>query len=483
VTVARRRAEVTGTEVTGDTHPLVQGAITPTLIRFALPLLTTNLLHALSSTWGAIWVSHVLGADALTAVVTANLFMFMMMGVALGIGTASGVAIGQSIGAEDLASVTRVVGTSIGFVMLLAIGIAISGIVFAPQIIALMNVPEPAREHALSFLRYTCLSLPSLFTYFVMLMMLRNTGDAKTPFRFTLLWIALGLVLAPALLTGALGLPRLGIAGVAIGNLIANATALGAMTLYIYVKRLPLALRGADMRYLLPDPKLLAVLIRRGLPMALETLIIQGSYFTLMALVNSYGAVTAAGYAGAAQLWTYVQLPSNALAASMSAMAAINIGAQRWDRVEKIALRGCLLSLSCACAATLLILGLDDLALRLFIPQGGEVLSLARTVNQNALWGWIGLSISLGLSAVVRANGAMLAPTLIFAVTMWVFRVPFAVLLQPLFGAFAIWWSFPFGSVTSALLAYGYYRWGGWRKNKRLLAEVTDYPIQGRIGE
>jgi Na+-driven multidrug efflux pump len=37
----------------------------------------------------------------------------------------------------------------------------------------------------------------------------------------------------------------------------------------------------------------------------------------------------------------------------------------------------------------------------------------------------------MGLFAVVRANGAMLAPTIIFAVTMWILRVPFALLLKP----------------------------------------------------
>ena len=65
---------------------------------------------------------------------------------------------------------------------------------------------------------------------------------------------------------------------------------------------------------------------------------------SLLAMVNSYGATTAAAYAAAAQLWGYVQLPSNALAMAMTAMAAMNIGAGRWDRVAQIARRGCALS-------------------------------------------------------------------------------------------------------------------------------------------
>ena len=224
-------------------------------------------------------------------------------------------------------------------------------------------------------------------------------------------------------------------------------------------------------------------MLRRGVPMALESIVTQGAYFALLGLVNRYGATMAAAYAGAAQLWTYVQVPGNALAASMSAMAAMNIGAGRWQRVEQIALRGCLASLAVSTTATLLIYALgaafDDLPLRLFIRGDGadgahgEVLAQARRINFIALWGWIALSITMGLFAVVRANGAMLAPTLVFVVTMWLFRVPFAVWLEPWLGSAAIWWSFPFGSITSALLAWAYYRWGRWRRRPLMLSPLA----------
>ena len=87
---------------------------------------------------------------------------------------------------------------------------------------------------------------------------------------------------------------------------------------------------------------------------------------------------------------------------------------------------------------------MGDLVLRLFIPEGGEVLQIASTINHTALWGWIFLSVSMGL---------------------------FAVWMQPLLGVAAIWWSLPFGSISSAALAYAYYRWGGWRKRGLMLAK------------
>lgn len=462
---------------------LIEGPISSTLAKFALPLLVTSFLHSLVGTWSAIWVSRVLDPNALSAVVTANVFMYMMLGTAMGIGTSSGVAVGQSLGAKDPKAVRRVVGTSLTLVLGLAIMFALAGWIFTPNILDLMGTPAAARHYADIHLRYTCLTVPSLFTYIVMMMMLRGSGDSKTPFRFTLIWIGLSLVLIPILLSGLFGFPKLGMAGVAIGSLIANTTALLALVAYVYVKRLPIALHGEDIRLLRPDPMLLRILFKRGLPMALESLIVQGAYFVLLAMVNAYGASTAAAYAGAAQLWSYVQMPANALSSSMAAMVAINIGARRWDRVEQIALRGSLLAFSVCSALALLIYALGDLPLSLFIPAGSPVMAQAREINNIVLWGWIALSVSLGIFGVVRGNAAMLAPTIIFALTMWIFRVPFAVFLQPVLGAKAIWWSFPFGSVCAALMAFGYYRWGAWRNLQARIEEPPASADDGHVGE
>lgn len=461
----------------------VDGPITPTLARFAAPLLATNLLHSLAGTWAALWGGQVLGPDALTAVATANVILYMVMGSAQGIGTAAAVAIGQSLGAGDAPAVKRVVGGAIGFVLVLSSLLAACGWMLAPAIVQGMGTPAAARDFAITHIRFTCLSMPSIFTYLVMMMLLRGTGDARTPFRFTLVWIGGSLLLAPALLQGWGPLPALGIAGLGVAALLANGLALGLLVLYTYWKRSPIALHGADLRHFRPDPRLIRLLVQRGIPQALESVVVQGAYFSLLAMVNAYGATTAAAYAAAAQLWAYVQLPSNALAMAMTAMAAMNIGAARWDRVAQIARRGCALSFVIASAATAVVYALGDWPLRLFVPAGGAVLDEAWRINLYALWGWVALSVTMGLFAIMRANGAMAAPMLIFAGTMWLMRVPFAWALQPWLGPAAIWLSFPFGTLGSAAVAWAWYRWGSWRDRGLMLDGAETQAEEGHVGE
>jgi Na+-driven multidrug efflux pump len=72
----------------------------------------------------------------------------------------------------------------------------------------------------------------------------------------------------------------------------------------------------------------------------------------------------------------------------------------------------------------------------------------------------------------VRSTGAVWAPLAIMIFSMVGVRVPFASILSPRWGADAIWWSFPLGTVTSAFLTSLYYRYGGWRR-----AHMLDHPI------
>lgn len=456
---------------------LIEGAVMPTLTMFALPLLTTNILHSLSGTWAAIWVSRTLGPEALVAVVNANIFMFMLMGAVTGVGTAAGITIGQAHGAGDSRAVKRVVGTAISFVFCFSALLALLGWIFAPNLLAAIDMPAASYDEALTFLRFTCLAIPSIFTFIFMMMMLRGRGDARTPFIFSCVWIGIAFVLVPLLITGSFGFPRLGIAGAAIANLIANGIALLALVGFVYAKDMPIALRRGDFHHFRPDLPLLWMLVKRGAPMGAEMLIVQGSYFVLLGMVNSYGAVTAAAYSAAAQLWGYVQMPAIAFGASISAMAAQNIGAGHWPRVSEIALKGVLLSMGSTGLACAALYALGDLPLLLFLPDGGEPLDIARNINEIVLWCWIVLAVTTAMFGIVRANAAMVPPTIIFFVTMWILRVPFANFLQPELGARAIWWSFPVGAIASALLAWLYYRFGGWRRN-RLMIEEAEAPAE-----
>ena len=196
--------------------------------------------------------------------------------------------------------------------------------------------------------------------------------------------------------------------------------------------------------------------------------IMSAAGITMISFVNSYGAVTAAAYVGAQQVWNYIQMPGMAVGMSISSMAGQNVGAGQWDRVDRIAMVGLGLSLAVTGTAALIIYALGPLPLYIFLPLNSPTIPIALHIDRIALWAFVIFNATFALSGIVRSTGAVWPPLIILVISMFCIRVPFAYLAMPHWGSNAIWWSFPIGTLTSSALTALYFRYGGWRKVRML---------------
>jgi len=452
---------------------LTQGPITKTLLIFALPVLGGNVLQTLNQSVNQFWVSHTLGVTAITAIGNSNTLMMLMVGAVFGISMAANILIAQQVGAADLPMAKRVMGTSITFFTVLSVGLALLGWHLAPLVLGAMHTPAAASAEAIIYLRVMFAAMP--FTYFFMFMQMaqRGVGDSKTPFYFMILAVALDMVLNPCLIRGLWIFPKLGIAGSATSTLIGQSVSLLLLLVVLYRRHSVLMLRPSELGLLKPDFRILKSLVMRGLPMGFQMLVMSGAAVIMIGFVNGFGPLTAAAYVAALPVWTYLQMPGMAIGASISSMAAQNIGAGKWDRVNQIAISGLLSSLAVTGALAVVIYALGEIPLYIFLPVGSKALPIALHIDRITLWAFVLFNATFALSGVVRATGAVIPPLIILIISMWVIRVPFAALLIPHFGAEAIWWSFPLGTVTSSTLTGLYFLFGGWRKSRMLEPEAS----------
>jgi putative MATE family efflux protein len=451
------------------TLSLTEGPITRTLLLFSLPILGSNVLQSLNGSINAMWIGHGLGEAALTAGSNASLVMFFLLGVVFGISMANTILIGQAVGARDIDQAKRVVGTSVGFFVVLSALVAALGYAFTPRILALMGTPADAQPYAIAYLRIIFIAMPSMYFYSFLMMTLRGAGDSRTPFLFMLLSVALDIGLNPLLMFGVGPLPRLGIAGSATATLIAQSVALVGLVAYLYRRRHFLCLHRNELAYLKPDFAILRALVLKGLPMGMQMVVISSSALVMISLVNTYGSQITAAYGAASQLWTYIQMPALAVGAAVSSMAAQNVGAGRWDRIARITGTGIGCNLLLTGVLVAVIYFFNRGALGLFLPGDSVAIATAQRINATVVWSFLLFGVSFVMFGVVRSTGAVIPPLMILVVSLWMVRVPFAWLLRERLGADAVWWSFPLGSLVSLTLAALYYRYGGWR-HARMLA-------------
>lgn len=447
---------------------LTKGPIGRTMLAFALPVLGSSVLQSLNGSINSIWVGRLIGETGLTATVNANVILFFLLSAVFGIGMASTILVGQAFGRRDLAGAKRVVGTTATFFAASSILLSALGYLAADPMLTAMGTPPEAHALAVTYLRIIFIALPFLYFSTFLMMTLRGAGDSRTPFWFMLLATVIDIGLNPLLIAGIGPFPRMGIAGAATATLVAQVIGLAAMLGYIYWRRMDIRLTRADLHLLRPDRALLWATIVKGVPMGLQMIVVSTSGLVMIGIVNAYGVGTAAAYGVAMQLWAYVQMPALAVGAAASSMAAQNVGAQLWARVDRTAGSGIVINLVMTGGLIAAIYLAEHWLIGLFLPGNTAAIAVVERINAIGLWAYVMLGAAFVLFAVVRATGAVLAPLLILVIALLVVRIPLVLALQPRLGVDAVWWSSPVSMIVALALAAAYYRWGRWREARML---------------
>jgi putative MATE family efflux protein len=444
-------------------HSLTEGSISGGLLRFALPILYANVLQSLNGSVNSIWVGRFLGEAALTATSNANTVMFLLIGAAFGIAMAATILVGQRIGANDIKEAKRVVGTSATFFAAISVAMAIAGLLLSEPLLVAMKTPADSLPLAVAYMRVIFLALPCLYMYAFVMSVLRGAGDSKTPFYFMLLSVGIDIALNPVFIFGFGPIPRLGIAGSALATFLAQAISLAALIVYLYRRKNLLVLDKDELSMLRVNWVVLGALVKKGIPMSAQMLVLSLSGLLMISIVNRFGVATTAAFGASLQLWNYIQMPALAVGMGVSAMAAQNVGARKWDRVNSIARIGVLYSILLTGSVILLLEVLDTRSYELFLPVGSDALRAATHINRIATPSFVFFGISMVLFGIVRATGAVMAPLICLTISLLLVRVPLAEAFLDRWGADSVWWSFPLSSGLSAVLAVLYYKYGNWR--------------------
>ena len=180
---------------TSHISDFTSGNITKQLVVFATPLLLSNLLQVVYNMVDMIVVGQVLGQVGLSAVSVGGDITHFMTFVGMGFAAAGQVIISQLIGAGERHKIGRFVSTMFGFLMVCALCISLTCIVFREQALNLMNVPAEAFSQALGYATITASGMVFIYGYNMVSAVLRGMGDSKHPFVFISLAAVMNLIL------------------------------------------------------------------------------------------------------------------------------------------------------------------------------------------------------------------------------------------------------------------------------------------------
>lgn len=451
---------------------LLNGPVHRKLLSFAIPMLVISILESLNGFVNSVWVSRLLGPEALAATTNAHLVNFLLFVIMFGFAQPVAIMVGQSRGRGDLDGMRKAVGTAFTVFSVTGVVLAMIGFSFAGPIIHVLGTPADVAPMAISYLRMIAFAIPSILMTVVVSLALRGAGDPKTSLLFMCFAVGVDIVLNPVLILGLGIAPELGITGSALASAIANYAGLVGLLAYIYARDLPVRLRGKELSYLRPAASLVKVLLVMGPLMGLQLFAVIFSMLLFVGLVNQEGATLVAAFGAANQLWTYVQMPSIAVSGAASMLAAIYIGAGRWDKVYELAKVGTILCLAVSVVSAGIAFIISENILRIIIGPNDNIVRMGHDINIIGMWSLILFSGTAVYVAIMRANGAVLAPLLMIVIGLFPVRFGSIWLFWPWFGMDSLWYGLNMGSAVGLLLVIWIFRAGGWRKKSFIRASV-----------
>ncbi|WP_328331264.1 MATE family efflux transporter [Kribbella sp. NBC_00382] len=411
--------------------PLTSWSQDREILRLAVPAFFALVSEPLMLLADSAIVGH-LGTPQLAALGVAGTILQTLVGICvfLAYGTTSAVA--RRIGAGDHRGALTQGIDGLWLALLLGVALAVvGGVVLAPLAISGFDPSPDVADYAVTYLRISCLGIPSMLLLLAATGVLRGLQDTKTPMivaiSANLANIALNLFLVYGL--------DLDIAGSALGTAIAQ-TAAGVALVWVVV-------RGArrDGAKLRPDRPGILASAQAGIPLVVRTLTLRAAIILATFVATSLGTTSLAAHQVAFTLWSFLALALDAIAIAAQALTGRALGAGDVEGTRTITRRMMWWGLVSGVVGGLALWGLHGLYIPWFTSDPEVRHTLAAILLVAALWQPVnGVVFVLDGVLIGAGDGRYLAVAGVIAMVLY---VPLA--LSVLWfdgGVVALWWAF-----------------------------------------
>ena len=308
-----------------------EGQIFSPLIRFALPVLLALFLQTMYGAVDLLVVGQFGGdmADVyVSAVSTGSQIMHTITVVITGLAMGLTVYVGMKIGAGQKEEAGKIIGSGIGLFGVLAVVLTAAMVLTAPLLARVMHAPKEAFDETVTYIVICSAGAVFIIAYNLVGSIFRGIGDSKMP----LVTVAIACVLN---IIGDLlfvAVFRMGAAGAAIATISAQAVSVALSLVIIRTRELPFTFSVKDIRL---RGIFIKEILKLGIPVALQDLLVSISFLAIIAIVNSLGLTESAGVGVAEKMCGFLMLVPSAYMQSMSAFVAQNIGAGKPERARK----------------------------------------------------------------------------------------------------------------------------------------------------
>lgn len=430
------------------------GNITKQIITFSLPMLIGSLFQQLYSMVDAVVVGRYVSGNALAAVgVAMNLLQFLLS-VLIGLTTGASVLIAQFYGVKQFEKLKLTVSTSIIFLVIFSVVIALIGIIFSPLLLQLLNTEADIITDATLYLRILMGGMVFPVFYNMYTAYLRALGDSRSSLYIliccTMLNIGLDLLFVVQF--------HMGVLGVAVATVIAQSVSAILCVLYT-IRYVPLL----QIEKIIFDRELFGNVLKYGTPAALQLSLVSFANLTITRLINSFGTTAMAGITAAAKIDQLAIMPVSTINMALSTFVGQNMGANQEERAKRGLKISMLLMLGLAIFTSVLLILFGSPLISLFLDKkevgSVEILTVGLSYLNVLVMFYFLFAFLFAFNGFFRGVGdAVIA--MVFPVASLTIRTISAHLMVSMakMGPEALAWSIPIGWGLCSLASWWYFQ-------------------------
>lgn len=311
---------------------MLEGAILPQMIRFAIPVILTGLFQQLFNTADVILAGQLLssGADAVAAVGSTTSLTGLLINFFIGCSTGSAVVLSRTIGSGEREKIKNTVHTAVLLAVVLGALLTVTGVTFSETLLTMMSTPKEYIKISTVYMQaYFCGIIPYM-VYNFGAAILRAVGETKKPLYFLLISGPLKLIFTFIFVKGF----KLDVAGLAF------ATSFSQLVSAVLVI-LALVKREDDCKLIIKEIKFskepLKKILALGIPSGIQSATFSLSSVFVQSSVNSLSYLKGftAGNAAAGSFEVFANVLTTAFYQCSMNFTGQNAGAGKYDRVHK----------------------------------------------------------------------------------------------------------------------------------------------------
>ena len=443
---------------------LTEGPPWKRIVEFAIPMLIGNIAQQLYNTADSVIVGKYIGDNALAAVGSAGPILNLLLVLFVGISVGAGIMVSQYFGAKDKEKLSRTIGTCITLTAISSVIIMIIGPIITRPLLNLLNTPASIIDWCTDYLIIYFVGIAGLAYYNILAGVLRGLGDSVSALAFLLVSTALNVGLDILFVAKF----NMGVPGVALATVIAQSISAILCVIKLINMKSSFTLNWEMLKL---NKEYSSKLIKLGLPSGLTQAIFSLAMIVVQSLTNSFGEMVIAANVIIMRVDGFAMMPNFSFGNAMTTYTGQNVGAKKFDRVEKGTKDGIKIAVGVSTTITILILIFGKYLMAIF-TNTKELVDLSMHMMRILALGYIAMAITQCLSGVMRGAGDTLTPMWISLLTTVVIRVPVAYGLAyltrspeyPTGRPESIFISLLTSWVMGAIINTIFYKKGNWRK-------------------